>query len=220
MATAKELRAELDRIKSKHGVNNSQLRQLLKPKTTTSKGSTFERWFAKRLGVWWCNDDAAFWRTAGSGARATVRAKIGLETLGQYGDVMATGEPGRGLIERLTIELKRGYNSAHVGDLMDRADHHETPVLQQFFEQANKSHQQARSVAWVVVHQRDRREPVVYAPLHLFSKLQDAGGCSYATQVLSSQFICGPYIVGCLPLKRFFSSFSSSHFQAIQVSPK
>jgi len=42
------------------------------------KGAAFERRIAKLLGPWWCEDEGAFWRSAGSGARATVVKGIGL----------------------------------------------------------------------------------------------------------------------------------------------
>ena len=41
-------------------------------------GSAYERKIAGVIGEWWCKDPAAFWRTAGSGARATVHPLLGL----------------------------------------------------------------------------------------------------------------------------------------------
>jgi len=41
-------------------------------------GGAYERKIAGVLGEWWCEDAAAFWRTAGSGARATVQPLLGL----------------------------------------------------------------------------------------------------------------------------------------------
>ncbi len=56
------------------------------------KGSNFEREICKLLSLWWTNDkrDDIFWRTSGSGARATTRSKTKQKTFGQYGDVQAT----------------------------------------------------------------------------------------------------------------------------------
>lgn len=43
------------------------------------KGSVFEREICKALGRWWTDGerDDIFWRTAGSGARATCRLERG-----------------------------------------------------------------------------------------------------------------------------------------------
>jgi len=51
-----------------------------------------------------------FWRTQGSGARATVRCKQGLETHGQQGDVQSTHPEGQPLLDHFAFELKRGYD--------------------------------------------------------------------------------------------------------------
>jgi len=42
-----------------------------------AKGSSFEREICTILSKWWTNNerDDVFWRTAGSGARATTRSK-------------------------------------------------------------------------------------------------------------------------------------------------
>jgi len=78
----------------------------------SSKGSSFEREVCKQLSLWWTKGEREdiFWRTAGSGARATTRAKSGKTTARSYGDVIAIDPIGDPLIKEVTIEIKRGYN--------------------------------------------------------------------------------------------------------------
>ena len=78
----------------------------------SQKGASFERTICKKLSKWWTDGehDDVFWRTQGSGARATVRCKQGLETHGQQGDVQSTHPEGQPLLDHFAFELKRGYD--------------------------------------------------------------------------------------------------------------
>lgn len=78
-----------------------------------NKGSPFEREICLLLTKWWLRDDdpedTIFWRTAGSGGRATVRGKRGRRTSKQHcGDIAALDDQGRALTDLITFELKRG----------------------------------------------------------------------------------------------------------------
>lgn len=81
------------------------------------KGSGFEREMCKDLSLWWTDEDEKrddiFWRTAGSGARRTIRQKNSkLKTANSAGD-MACLDPefGKELIDFAVFEFKRGYSS-------------------------------------------------------------------------------------------------------------
>jgi len=82
--------------KRKKGVNSSQ------------KGFGFERKLAVIFGEWWTKGerDDVFWRTDGSGSRATSRARKGKLTRFQYGDMTFTDPIGQPLIEAFSFEFK------------------------------------------------------------------------------------------------------------------
>jgi hypothetical protein len=142
------------------------------------KGSAFEREFCKELSLWWSENkrDDLFWRTAGSGARATRRirqSKVG--TFGQYGDVQATDPAGQPLLDLFTIELKKGYNTLSVQDLLDRTIKQRqstTYSMEKMIKQAMESALSAGTPAWMLVWKRDRREAVLLFPkIRLLSDL-------------------------------------------------
>lgn len=79
-----------------------------------AKGSDYERELCKRLSLWWTNDrrDDIYWRTDGSGARATVRSKKKQKTANSYGDMSFLDPIGEPLINFALFEFKRGYSSS------------------------------------------------------------------------------------------------------------
>ena len=60
------------------------------------KGGNFERDICKALSLWYTygEDDNIFWRTSGSGNRATVRTKKGQKTKYDYGDITFSNPDG------------------------------------------------------------------------------------------------------------------------------
>ena len=176
-ASASAARAQLDLVRAKTGWSKSGLRDLLQPAKARGKGGKFERDAARDFSLWWSGGarDDIFWRTGGSGGRATARNKAGKHTAGQYGDLAATDPTGVALTTWGTIELKRGYQHAHVGNLLDRRDNTKQTDLGRFFEQAMTSHQQAGSHTWMIVHARDRRTPIVWLPVAALKVLVDVG---------------------------------------------
>jgi len=122
------------------------------------KGSGFERSICKQLSKWCSNgeSDAVFWRTSTSGARATVRARKGLETPNSYGDVTAIDPIGTPLINLVSIELKRGYSGQlTIQDLLD--SNQKEPLLIKFWKQAERDRAIGkRRWSWLIF-QRDRR---------------------------------------------------------------
>lgn len=77
----------------------------------SQKGSNFERDICKQFSRWWSygERDDIFWRTAGSGARASMRFKKFIPTHDSAGDIMAIDPIGKPFTEKFLIELKRGY---------------------------------------------------------------------------------------------------------------
>jgi hypothetical protein len=78
-----------------------------------TKGQDYEREICVELSEWWTYGRRSdiFWRTGGSGARATVRAKSHKKTANQDGDITFTDPLGLPFIKTLTIEVKRGYST-------------------------------------------------------------------------------------------------------------
>ena len=131
-----------------------------KARRKTNKGSPFEREIARELSLWWSKGeyDDWFWRTAGSGGRATNRAKKGKATANGGGDICSQNGEAQKLLNLITFELKRGYNTATVSDLLDIEG---GGVMAKFIEQARRSASLAGTPFWAVIHKRDRREALV-----------------------------------------------------------
>lgn len=142
----------------------------------SGKGSGFEREICKALGLWWTEGerDDIFWRSATSGARATVRQRSGQSTFGQYGDVQASDPIGQPLIDLCTIELKRGYQQDTIGDVLD-ATKMNKPVWNQWLEQTLRSAREAGSFGWLLITKRNRRDTIVFIPWRLYTSLNNNG---------------------------------------------
>jgi len=125
-----------------------------------AKGSAFERSIATALSLWWSGNyrDDWFYRTAGSGGRATMRAKRGKTTSNSAGDIGATTPEGGKLLSVVTYELKRGYNGTNLQDLIDKPDG--PAIIRKFLDQAKDSAALAGTKLWAIIWRRDRREPI------------------------------------------------------------
>lgn len=138
------------------------------------KGPKWERDLSRRFSEWWSRkgEDDLFWRTHGSGARATVRTKKGKRTRGHYGDMAALDSRGRTLTKAFTFSFKRGYKGITLQDLLDKLEH---PTKEGEFEgwirECDQHSVDADSIAWMLVVKRDRREPFILLPGYLFLKM-------------------------------------------------
>lgn len=132
----------------------------------SSKGSVWERKFCKKLSMWWSNEerDDLFWRTSQSGGRATSRTKKGKRTYGQYGDINSTDPISKPFTDLFTVELKRGYNAHTPYDLIDRGLMAAPKQWEQWIEKIIQTSLNANTPAWMIVHRRDRREPIICIP--------------------------------------------------------
>jgi len=127
-----------------------------------AKGGNFEREIAKKLSLWWTDGktDAVFWRTSGSGARATVRKKVGKATANQDGDICATDPIGQPLIDLVTIELKVGYNSWNIKELLDSKK--KQTILEDFWEQCIREQDDQKRRGWWLIVRQDRRNELLF----------------------------------------------------------
>ena len=141
------------------------------------KGSQFEREFAKLLSRWWTEGerDDVFWRSSNSGGRATIRQASGISTFMQAGDIAATDPIGIPLLEVITFELKRGYTSTTLSDVIDKPNGRKPAKWEQFVTQASNSADCNASYAWALITRRDRRVPLIWYPQKLDIKLQKLG---------------------------------------------
>jgi hypothetical protein len=142
-----------------------------------------------------------FWRTAGSGARAKTRSKTQQATFGQYGDIQATDPIGQPLIDLCTIELKRGYNTATIHNILDRPKPTVTQEYEKFIYQAALDATNAGSKYWMLITKRDRRQPLVCIPFKLYKGLKSH--MFRSTYIKLKHFELFIYI---MPLDLFLSS--------------
>lgn len=142
-----------------------------------AKGSKFERWVAMQLSNWWTcgQSDSVFWRTSGSGARASTRSKANQRTAFQYGDLCATDPIGQPFIDLITVEIKRGYNRHTIADLLDKPLKARVQTYQDWFAKAQRDHERAGSFSWLLIVKRDLRETIVFMPKVLETELFHAG---------------------------------------------
>ena len=138
---------------------------MTKKRSKSMKGFAYERYFCKKLSLWWSENerDDIFWRTSNSGGRASRRSKQGLQTEGQFGDVTATSAIGIPLMRVVTIELKRGYAGTTIQDLIDKTSGKESQ-FSKWINQAQKSADDANSLYWLLVTRRNRRQAIIWFP--------------------------------------------------------
>jgi len=171
------VRKELDKLRKEWGYSPSEMIACMKSPGNSSKGSEYERETCKKLGLWWTHGerDDIFWRTAGSGARATVRGRKGNTTAGQNGDIAATDPLGKPLIDAFTIELKRGYSERTIQDLLDKSNKAANQEYEKFILQTIESWEQAGSKSWILIVRRNRREALIFLPYLAVKQLKVIG---------------------------------------------
>ncbi len=133
---------------------------------SSRKGFAYEREICKLLSLWWTSDerDDVFWRTQGSGGRASSRSKAGKRTRGQYGDVCATDPIGQPLMDLFTVELKRGYSKDTIAAMLDHPHSAKEQAYEGWIKKARKTYKAAGSRWWMLIHKRDLRNPTVWVP--------------------------------------------------------
>jgi len=143
------------------------------------KGSAFERATCVKLSLWWTDGerDDIFYRTAGSGARAKTRGRLGKGTFGQYGDIQATDPIGQPLIDLCSIEIKRGYNKAIINDFIDSK---KKPELRVFIEQAiTDCRLRDDESEWILLVKRDRKKTVLFTSYYFYKNIYLIGGSKH-----------------------------------------
>lgn len=184
------------------------------------KGGAFERLICKQLSLWWSNGkrDDIFWRTAGSGARATTRSKRQLGTKNQYGDVQATDPIGQPLIDLCTIEIKKGYGRNSYFDLLDKLPNETKQPYKRFIQQVTEQREQAGTEWWLLITKRDYKETLVAMPISL--KRQLSGAICHPDAKLGESVPSMRFVFNLLrekvfvtTLNEFFRTVSPSHIK-------
>lgn len=138
----------------------------------SKKGNPYERKICKWLSKWFSfyvtknNRDDIFWRTSGSGGRATQRIKSGKNTSNSCGDVCALDiEVGGPFINICNIELKKGYSNRKSDniDLLSSIDQMQTkrklkaPILERWLTKAMNESVQFGRIHPLIIFKRDRK---------------------------------------------------------------
>lgn len=131
----------------------------------SKKGSQFERDTCRVLSLWYSHGkrDDYFWRTAGSGARATVRMKQGKMTSDSAGDICALHPSAKELTKVCIFELKRGYSQKNrsagisILTIVDKLQKEKEPVLLQWFKKLDKEMRQHKRKFGFIIFKRDRK---------------------------------------------------------------
>jgi hypothetical protein len=99
------------------------------------KGGKYERDISKLLSSWWTDgeDESVFWRTSGSGAKATVNHKKKAINFNYYGDIGYRDSIGAPFIERACIECKH-YKEFYIMDILK--DNKNPSEFEKFWEEA------------------------------------------------------------------------------------
>lgn len=139
----------------------------------SKKGGGYEREKCKSLSIWWSHGtrDDIFWRTPGSGSRATMRKKKDLLTADAYGDVMSQHESGKPLTKKIVISLKRGYTGkkvkknlhwASVLDIIDTPRKFKTkPAIITWWKELMRDVKAGKRKRGLLIFRRDRKRSVI-----------------------------------------------------------
>lgn len=173
------------------------------------KGGKFERDLCRQLSVWWSDGQANdwFWRSAGSGAMATVRSRRGGRQ-NDAGDLRAMDPQGQGLVDLFCIEAKRGYPKAYMMDLMltDRS------AMHQLINNAMAGWESGNAHQWMLVHKKDFVAPLVYMASDFVTE--------YLPMILPMATIIGKARVACIELHRFMTLCDRDDLESILVDLK
>lgn len=154
-----------------------------------AKGGGYERELSEKFSLWWSGgkNNELFWRSAGSGGRATVRGKKGMAVTVGAGDIIPVQQDSMPFGRVFCIEAKRGYSAITPLALIDTLPlparpprptkppkpgqkprkpkpKKPTPSMEVWLAQATAAAKSQGIPFFLIVHRRDKRKPVVYFP--------------------------------------------------------
>ena len=178
--------------------------------TKSKKGGGFERTICKLLSLWWSDEehDDIFWRTAGSGGRATVRRKQGLRTADSAADMMSSHESGKPLTKSCLFEMKRGYSDKHkivknkksgkLGirktkggldflTILDKLDKSKEPEVLEWWRKVESERKSTGHKFSFIIFQRDKKQACIVMNKKIYDYLQKQNG-SYICRHIDISF--------------------------------
>jgi len=181
---------------------------------SSRKGSKNERDIAKQLSLWWSHGENPniFWRTAGSGGRATkVKQPIGHS----YGDIGLIDPIGEPLLRMTTFEVKKGYSKTI--DIMSLIDtKSQKNEFSKFWEQACKSAEQADKAGWgkepMLITQRHHKLQLITIDWFFFLELVDLCGHLNSDEMPTMSIGFNDYKLQIMRLSDFFEWCSPDVF--------
>lgn len=140
-----------------------------------NKGNSFERLICKQLSLWWSEgkSDDIFWRTASSGGRSTQRAKKGKATKNHDGDIGCVDASGQPFLDLFILECKIGYSKESIHDIIDAGPSSAKSKILGWIEKLEMQRKRLGKPWWLLIHRRDRREPLAFMPMRAASLLLD-----------------------------------------------
>lgn len=126
----------------------------------SSKGSNFERELCKRFSLWVSKGtrDDLYWRTAGSGARATTRGKQNLTTENSCGDMMCLAPEGKWFTDCFSFEFKRGYNTWNISEFLLKEKCELVKVWEKLSSEAS-----TQNKIPILVFKQDRKDSLIFS---------------------------------------------------------
>lgn len=201
----------------------------------SKKGSPYERAICTQLSLWWTGGerDDVFWRTSGSGGRATRRGRKGLSTAGHCGDIGASDPIGEPLMKLCAWEVKRGYSRFTIQDILDApklapleialGDARKPlkgvkrPEYLLWMDQAEQSRLNAKAIGWAIIVRRDKRASLILVSESVRNGLAVAasGMVSYRQITHSVELWLPDYPgVGVYRLDEFLNKYTPRHVRA------
>jgi hypothetical protein len=152
-----------------------------------AKGSNAERTVAVDLSLWWTNGERpdTIWRTAGSGARFTTRAKSGKTTANSAGDFGFIDPIAKPLFDLLVIENKCGYTDQI--DPLASVDSSKLDILDTWLKKAYIECQQTHRHYPMLIFKRNRKSRCVMIPVLFFNAIAQRSSATFARIILYPQ---------------------------------
>jgi len=161
----------------------------------SDKGGPFEREITASLSRWWSYGEAddLFWRSSGSGGRATRRAKKGKKTEGHHGDLAPTCDKGQALLSRICFELKRGYSKHTLSNVFEASPKSPAQMWEKWIDQAAQAATDGGIEHWAIIARRDRRQACIWFPVRLGRKIVKKKKIPYSVYALAREPLRGVY---------------------------
>lgn len=162
---------------------------MAKRKNGKAKGGQFERDMCKDLSLWWTHGERedVFWRTSGSGARATTRGKQGKSTHGHHGDITYTDPIGKPFLDCFIVELKKGYKDASLSRIIDHEGNSGPGLYHDWIVKSIESQQLSGSKYWLVIAKKDRRKTLVIQPRQFTDHYKQMGSVPRPNMIIADR---------------------------------